>query len=55
MNGANGLIAMQQGKESKVFFKKMKGDYYRYLCEIHTAELRKKYIEDATDSYREAT
>lgn len=33
-----GLIKSAQDKESKVFYKKMKGDYYRYMCEIHTAE-----------------
>jgi 14-3-3 protein epsilon len=37
LTGPEGLIAKQQGKEAAVFFKKMKGDYYRYLCEIHTA------------------
>ena len=32
------LIARAHDKESKVFFMKMKGDYYRYMCEIHAAE-----------------
>lgn len=32
------LISSHSDKDSQVFFKKMMGDYYRYLCEIHTAE-----------------
>lgn len=33
---------------------KMRGDYYRYLCEFTSGERRKQVIQDAQDSYREA-
>lgn len=35
------LIPKASGEESKVFYLKMKGDYYRYLAEIAQGEDRK--------------
>jgi hypothetical protein len=51
---SSGLIRKCQGKENQVFFKKMRGDYYRYRCEYANKADRKKYIEKAQDAYAEA-
>uniref|UniRef100_A0AAY4ELD7 14-3-3 domain-containing protein n=2 Tax=Denticeps clupeoides TaxID=299321 RepID=A0AAY4ELD7_9TELE len=40
--------------ESKVFFLKMKGDYYRYLAEVATGEKRAAVVESSEKSYSEA-
>jgi len=34
------LIPKASNAESKVFYLKMKGDYYRYLAEVATGETR---------------
>ena len=34
------LIAKASNPESKVFYLKMKGDYYRYLAEVATGDAR---------------
>lgn len=34
------LIPKASNPESKVFYLKMKGDYYRYLAEVATGETR---------------
>jgi len=34
------LISKASNAESKVFYLKMKGDYYRYLAEVATGETR---------------
>merc|ERR1712193_18833 len=41
--------------ESKVFYLKMKGDYYRYLAEFSTGDDHRKSAEDAHDAYRAAS
>ncbi|KAL4218025.1 14-3-3 class protein [Mactra antiquata] len=41
-------------QESRVFYLKMKGDYYRYLAEVSTGEDRKKVVEDAFAAYKNA-
>ena len=40
--------------ESKVFYKKMKGDYYRYLAEFKGEEARKNAAESTLLAYKEA-
>lgn len=41
--------------ESKVFYKKMKGDYFRYLAEVAEGELRKEKVEKSHGAYDDAT
>jgi len=43
-----------EDNESKIFYMKMKGDYYRYAAEVTEAEDRKQYAEHANSSYSEA-
>ncbi|KAI3384362.1 hypothetical protein SNEBB_008235 [Seison nebaliae] len=48
------LITSASKCESKVFFLKMKGDYYRYLAEIATGDFREKVVKNAQTAYDEA-
>jgi len=48
------LIPKASNAESKVFYLKMKGDYYRYLAEVATGDSRQAVIEDAQKAYQEA-
>ncbi|KAJ2579388.1 14-3-3 protein 7, partial [Coemansia sp. RSA 1836] len=41
--------------ECKVFFLKMKGDYYRYIAEFETTENRQKASEASLSAYKDAT
>lgn len=41
--------------EGKVFYLKMKGDYYRYLVEVTTGEQRTKLAESSKEAYEQAT
>ncbi len=41
--------------DAKVFYMKMQGDYYRYLCEFNSGEKRKKVIQEAQDNYKNAS
>lgn len=41
------LIRKAEQPEAIVFYKKMRGDYYRYLCEFTSGEVRKQVIQDA--------
>ncbi|KAI8059184.1 14-3-3-like protein [Gongronella butleri] len=52
---SNNLIPNAQGGESKVFYYKMKGDYYRYLAEFLTGEERKTSATEAHEAYKGAT
>ena len=42
-------------RESKVFYLKMKGDYYRYLAEVKDGTEKDDVVEKAGDAYKEAT
>ncbi|XP_029451708.1 14-3-3 protein theta [Rhinatrema bivittatum] len=48
------LIPKATNPESKVFYLKMKGDYYRYLAEVASGDSRKQTIEDSQAAYQEA-
>lgn len=48
------LIPKASGEESKVFYLKMKGDYYRYLAEIAQGEDRKDVADKSQAAYQEA-
>ncbi|KAM9317375.1 14-3-3 protein theta [Gastrophryne carolinensis] len=48
------LIPKATSAECKVFYLKMKGDYYRYLSEVAKADERTATIEDSQGAYKEA-
>ncbi|XP_034384845.1 14-3-3 protein zeta-like [Cyclopterus lumpus] len=48
------LIVNAVEAESKVFYLKMKGDYYRYLAEVATGEERKTIMDDSKNAYQAA-
>ncbi|EDV22402.1 14-3-3 protein beta/alpha-B [Trichoplax sp. H2] len=48
------LIPQATDDESKVFYLKMKGDYYRYLAEVADRESREGIVEDSQKAYQEA-
>merc|ERR1712243_287768 len=43
-----------QNQESKVFYLKMKGDYYRYLAEVAIADAKTAVVEDSQKAYQDA-
>jgi len=49
------LLPHASSGESKVFYYKMKGDYYRYLAEFATAQDRKEASEFSLVAYKAAT
>jgi 14-3-3 protein epsilon len=49
------LTNSNNGGESKVFYYKMKGDYYRYLAEVSSTEDREAASKKADEAYSEAT
>lgn len=49
------LLPKASNGESKVFYSKMRGDYYRYLAEFLTGERRKEVSDLSLDSYEAAT
>ncbi|GAA0158080.1 scaffold/adaptor protein [Lithospermum erythrorhizon] len=48
------LVPSATHGESKVFYLKMKGDYYRYLAEFKVGDQRKQAAEDTMNSYKAA-
>jgi len=48
------LIEHADEAESKVFYYKMKGDYYRYIAEYKTEDAKQKASEDACAAYNQA-
>ena len=44
-----------KGVEGKVFYEKMKGDYYRYLVEVTTGDARKDLGKKSQEAYETAT
>ena len=49
------LMPNASSTESKVFFKKMEGDYYRYYAEFTEGEKRKEVADKSLAAYQEAT
>jgi len=48
------LIAKASNAESKVFYLKMKGDYYRYLAEVALGESKDAVVSDSQKAYQDA-
>ncbi|PKA65869.1 14-3-3-like protein [Apostasia shenzhenica] len=48
------LIPSAGAAESKVFYYKMKGDYYRYIAEFKVGEVRKEAAENTFAAYKSA-
>ncbi|XP_076833901.1 intron Large complex component GCFC2 isoform X2 [Brachyhypopomus gauderio] len=48
------LIEHSSNTESKVFYLKMKGDYYRYLAEVATGDNRTTTIDNSKEAYQNA-
>merc|ERR1712045_825315 len=48
------LIPKASNAESKVFYLKMKGDYFRYLSEVASGDDRKAVVDDSQKAYQDA-
>uniref|UniRef100_A0A8C7ZZ93 Tyrosine 3-monooxygenase/tryptophan 5-monooxygenase activation protein, beta polypeptide b n=1 Tax=Oryzias sinensis TaxID=183150 RepID=A0A8C7ZZ93_9TELE len=48
------LIANASSAESKVFYLKMKGDYYRYLSEVASGDVKKDTVDNSQQAYQQA-
>jgi len=48
------LIPKASTGESKVFYLKMKGDYFRYLAEVAVGDQRKDIMQNAQEAYKQA-
>jgi len=48
------LVPSSSSAEGKVFFEKMKGDYFRYLAEFLTGEKRQESVDGAGRAYKVA-
>merc|ERR1712039_40332 len=48
------LITSSSNGESKVFYQKMKADYYRYIAEFTEGDKKSKASESAREAYAEA-
>merc|ERR1712113_1107332 len=49
------LITSDLDSEPKVFYQKMKADYYRYLAEFADGDTKKEHSEEAEKAYKTAT
>merc|ERR1712046_501639 len=49
------LLAKASSDESKVFYHKMKADYYRYIAEFKVDDKKKDAAENARKAYEEAS
>nr|UUF95671.1 14-3-3 protein [Schistosoma spindale] len=49
------LLPNASPDDSKVFFLKMQGDYYRYLAEVATDDARTEVVQKSLDAYTKAT
>jgi 14-3-3 protein epsilon len=50
----NHLIPASKSEEAKVFYMKMKGDYFRYISEFANGNERNTASDKALESYRMA-
>merc|ERR1712032_403992 len=50
----NFLVAKASNAESKVFYLKMKGDYFRYLAEVAVGDAKAAVIDDSQKAYQDA-
>jgi 14-3-3 protein beta/theta/zeta len=48
------LIPKAENPESKVFYLKMKGDYYRYLAEVAGGDAKQGIVDKSQQAYQEA-
>merc|ERR1712150_191480 len=48
------LIPKASNAESKVFYLKMKGDYFRYLAEVAIGDSRAEVVDDSQKAYQDA-
>lgn len=48
------LIPKASGAEGKVFYLKMKGDYFRYLAEVATGAERNEIVKNSQGGYQDA-
>ncbi|MED6232954.1 hypothetical protein ATANTOWER_004798 [Ataeniobius toweri] len=48
------LIPKAEAAESRVFYLKMKGDYFRYLAEVATGDEKDGIIKDSQNAYQQA-
>lgn len=49
------LLPPSSTSESRVFYLKMKGDYWRYLAEFSTGDVRESTSQEALTSYKQAS
>jgi len=50
----NFLIANATAAESRVFYLKMKGDYYRYLSEVASGDAKQTTVDSSQSAYQDA-
>jgi len=50
----NFLVPKASNAESKVFYLKMKGDYFRYLAEVAVGDAKAAVIDDSQKAYQDA-